>query len=65
MGLFLFFFNGMIFLKNIYLLLFLAALGLSCSMRDLLLQRAGCLLQCVGFSLVVVHRLSSCGVKAL
>ena len=50
-------------LKKIYLFiyLFLATLGLSCGMQDLLLLRAGSLLQCTGFSLVVAHELSSCG----
>ena len=40
-----------------YLFIYLAALGLSCGMRDLSLRR-------VGFSLVVARRLSSCSVQA-
>ena len=39
----------------VFIYLFWAALGLSCSMQDLSLWRTG-------FSLVVVHGLSSCGV---
>ena len=48
--------------KIIYL--FLAALGLSCSMRDLLLWRVDSLLRCAGFSLVVARGLCSCGTWA-
>ena len=51
------------FKKFIYL--FMAALGLSCSMQDLSLRHAGSWLQCTGFSLVAVHGLSSCGALAL
>ena len=41
-----------------YLFIYLAASGLSCSMRDLSLRHTG-------FSLVVALRLSSCGMWAL
>ena len=42
----------------------MAASGLSCGMRDLLLQHVGSLLRCASFSLVVARGLSSCGAWA-
>ena len=47
-----------------YLFIYLAASGLSCGMRDLLLCHAGSSLGHVGFSLVAACRLSSCGARA-
>ena len=47
--------------KYIY---FLAVSGFSCGMRDLSLRCAGSSLQCVSFSLVVAHGLSSCSTQA-
>ena len=44
--------------------IYLATSGLSRNMQDLSLQRAGSLLQHMGFSLVVAPELSSCGTRA-
>ena len=54
------FFKDLLFIYLlIYLFyLFLAALGLSCGTRDLLLQHTGSLLWCTGFSLVVARGFS-------